>query len=65
MPKSQFVSASKLRPMIVYFALAFVVLLVADAALRTLAPGLGARRLIGFVWMVLLPLGGWLVWKRV
>lgn len=65
MPRSQFISASKLRPLIGYFALAFVGLLVVDAALQTLAPGLGARRLIGFAWMVLFPLGGWLVWKRV
>lgn len=65
MPKSQFVSATKLRPMIAYFALAFVVLLLSDATLEALASGLGARRFVGFVWMVLFPMGGWLVWKRV
>lgn len=64
MPKSRFVSASKLRPLIVYFAIAFAVLLVVDAALNALVPGGGARQLVVIAWVVLFPLGGWLVWRR-
>ena len=64
MPKSQFVSAGKLRPMIIYFAVAFVVLLVVDAALQSFVPGRSARQALVVGWLVLFPLGGWLVWRR-
>ena len=64
MPKSRFVSASKLRPLIVYFAVAFAVLLLADAALDAFVSGRGARQLVVIAWIVLFPLGGWLVWRR-
>ena len=64
MPKSQFVAAQRLRPMIGYLAAAFLVVLAADAALQWLAPGGGARRILVAAWIVLFPLGGWLVWRR-
>lgn len=64
MPKSRFVSASKLRPIILYCALAFVVLLLADALLAAVAPGRAGRLGVVIAWMVLFPFGGWLVWRR-
>ncbi len=64
MPKSRFVSASRLRPLLLYFAVAFVVLLVLDGALQAVAPSRPSRFALVLGWMVLFPLGGWLVWRR-
>ena len=59
MPESRFVSAARLKPLIAYFALAFLALL----ALAWLVPA-GARNLLVAGWIVLFPLGGWLVFRR-
>lgn len=62
MPRSRFVPASRLRPIVVYCAIAFVVLLVADIALQSL--GWGGRHLLVVGWMIAFPLGGVWVWRR-
>lgn len=64
MPRSRFVSASRLRPLIAYCAVAFAVLLVVDAALNAFVPARGVRQIMVIAWIVLFPLGGWLVWRR-
>jgi hypothetical protein len=47
---------------VVYCAIAFVVLLVADIALQSL--GWGGRHLLVLGWMIAFPLGGVWVWRR-
>lgn len=47
-----------------YMAVAFVVLLLADGVARELFGGGMARRAVAGSWVVLFPLGGWLVWRR-
>ena len=64
MPKSRYISASRLRPLVVYFAVAFAVLLAADALVGMLAGGRGGRQVVVLAWIVLFPLGSWLVWRR-
>ncbi len=64
MPKSRFVEARRLRPLIAYLAVSVVVVLVTDAVLRAVAPGGTGRQLLVFAWLVLFPLGGWIVWRR-
>jgi len=59
-PESRFVSAAKLKPLIGYFAGAFVVVVLIGALLP---PGTLRRGLL-LAWMVLFPLGGWLVFRR-
>jgi len=59
-PESRFVSAERLKPLIVYFALAFVVLLAAAA----FAPAGRVRDGLVMAWIVLFPFGGWLVFRR-
>jgi hypothetical protein len=54
------VSAERLKPLIVYFALAFVVLLAAAA----FAPAGRVRDGLVMAWIVLFPFGGWLVFRR-
>ncbi len=60
MPESRFVSAGRLKPLIAYCAVAFVTLLV----LAELAPGGRMRGVLVALWIVLFPLGGWLVFRR-
>ena len=64
MPESRYVSARRLRPLIVYFAVAFVALLGVDALVDVLVAGRGARQAVVLAWIVLFPVGGWLVWRR-
>ena len=64
MPESRFVRAHRLRPLLAYFAIAVIGLLVADALIRALADDQGWRTVVAMAWLVLLPLGGWLVWRR-
>lgn len=60
MPRSQFVSSARLKPLIAYLAVAFVVLLV----LSEIVPRGPARTALVTAWFVLFPLGGWLVLRR-
>ena len=60
MSESRFVSARRLKPLIAYFAVAFVVLLLLSALL----PGGGTRSALVAAWIVLFPVGGWLVYRR-
>ncbi|KPJ84300.1 MAG: hypothetical protein AMS19_01220 [Gemmatimonas sp. SG8_23] len=60
MPESQFVSASRLKPLLVYCTVAFVVLL----ALTAVLPGGRLRNGVVIGWIFLFPLGGWLVFRR-
>jgi len=59
MPKSQFVSASLLKRILGYVAVAFITLLV----MTRLIPEGGAR--MGFVagWMLAFPVLGWLLFR--
>ena len=61
MAKSRFVESRRLRPLLAYCAIAFVVLLVADAVASRTG---GLRQLVVLAWMILFPAGGWIVWKR-
>ncbi len=60
MPESRFVSSASLKPLLAYAAAAFVVLLV----LAELVPGGYVRSALVAAWLVLFPLGGWLVFRR-
>ena len=60
MPKSQFVAAGRLKPLLMYFAAAFVVVL----ALGALLPDSRARSLLVVAWVVFFPVGAWLVFRR-
>ena len=60
MPESQFVTSARLKPLVGYLAIAFVVLL----ALAEIVPRGGARTALVAAWFVLFPLGGWLVVRR-
>lgn len=60
MPESRFVSAAKLKPLIGYFAVAFVVVVV----LGTLVPPGALRNGLVLAWLVLFPVGAWLVFRR-
>ena len=60
MPQSQFVSARRLKPLIVYCAVAFLVLLAIDRLVRS--GSLGDRLVLA--WIVLFPVGAWLVFRR-
>lgn len=60
MPESQFVSAAKLKPLLVYCAVAFLIVVILGALVP---PGQLRRGLVG-AWLVLFPVGGWLVFKR-
>lgn len=58
--RSRFVSAARLKPLIVYFALAFVVLL----CVAGFAPEGRVRDGLVMGWIVLFPFGGYLVFRR-
>lgn len=60
MAESRFVSAARLKPLIVYFAVAFAVLL----AVAALAPAGRVRDGLVLAWIVLFPFGGWFVFRR-
>lgn len=60
MPESRFVSAAKLKPLLVYLVVAFVVVVLVGALLP---PGRLRNGLV-LGWLVLFPLGGWLVFRR-
>ena len=60
MAESQFVSAEQLKTLIGYFAVAFVVLLV----LAALLPSGVLRTALIAGWVVLFPVGGWVVFRR-
>jgi hypothetical protein len=59
-PESQFISAKQLKPLLLYFAAAFVALLL----LTALLPGGRLRNAVVVAWIFLFPLGGWLVFRR-
>jgi len=60
MPESQFVSARKLKPLIAYCAIAFLVVLLVGG----LMPSSRLRNLLVVGWFVLFPVGGWFVFRR-
>lgn len=57
MPKSRFVTAEQLKPLIIYLALAFVAVL----SIGTMAPSGRPREVLIIGWIVLFPLGAWYV----
>ena len=59
-PESRFVSAAKAKALIGYFAVAFVVVVL----LGTLVPAGTLRNGLVLAWLVLFPVGGWLVFRR-
>lgn len=60
MSPSRFVRAERLKPLLAYCAVAFVVLLV----LAEVVPAGAARNALVVAWLVLFPLGGWMVFRR-
>lgn len=60
MPESRFISAAKLKPLLVYFLVAFVIVVLVGALLPTGR----LRNALVLGWLVLFPLGGWLVFRR-
>lgn len=59
MPKSQFVAASTLKPLLTYTAAAFLVVLIVG----TLVPPGRVREVAVLFWLVCFPVGGWLVFR--
>ena len=64
MPPSRYVSADRLLGMVVYLAAAVAVLIAADLAMRALGSAFAVRRAVALIWLVALPVGGWLVWRH-
>lgn len=64
MPESRYVSADRLLRILVYVAVALVALLVGNAVLSATGAASELRRGLVLAWIVLFPLGGWLVWRR-
>lgn len=64
MPPSRYVSANRLKRMLVYVAVAVGVLVLADAAFRAFGASQVVRRTFAVIWLVALPLGGWWAWRR-
>lgn len=60
MPESRFVSAAKLKPLLAYVAVAFVIVVLVGALL----PAGRLRSGLVLAWLALFPLGGWLVFRR-
>lgn len=60
MPESRFVSAAKLKPLVGYLAVAFVVAVL----IGLLVPPGALRNGLVLAWLVLFPIGGWLVFRR-
>lgn len=60
MPESRFVSAAKLKPLIGYLALAFFFVVVIGA----IVPPGRLRNGLVLAWIVLFPVGGWVVFRR-
>lgn len=60
MPESRFVSAAKLKPLIAYFAVAFVLVV----AIGSLVPPGDVRTVLVLGWLVAFPVGAWMVFKR-
>ncbi len=60
MPESRFISAAKLKPLVGYMAAAFVVVVLVG----WLVPPGQLRNGLVLAWLVLFPLGGWLVFRR-
>lgn len=60
MPRSQFISSSRLKPFIAYLALAFVIVL----GLGAFVPRGEVRELLLVVWVVGFPTGAFLILRR-
>jgi len=54
------VEASRLRPLVGYFAIAFLLVV----AIGWLVPAGRLRNALVLAWFVLFPVGGWLVFRR-
>ena len=63
MPPSRYVSSNRFLRLTVFLTVAFVVLLVLHAGLGALGSPPAMRRVLVVVWLVVLPLGAWWVWK--
>jgi len=63
-PKSRYVSATSLKPLLVYLVGAVIVLVGVDVTVRALRLPAYLLTLGVLVWIVALPWGGWIVWKR-
>jgi uncharacterized protein (DUF2062 family) len=63
MPPSRYVSAERLMRMLVYLALSVAALIGVDVAMGAMGSSLAVRRTVTVIWIVALPLGGWLVWR--
>lgn len=64
MPPSRYVSANRLKHMLVYAAVAVGALVAADVAFRVFGVPQMMRRAFALIWVLALPLGGWWVWRR-
>lgn len=60
MSKSRFIEAERLKPLIAYLAVAFIVML----ALGTAFPVGPSRTLLIVAWLILLPMGAWRILKK-
>jgi hypothetical protein len=64
MPESRFVTSGEMFALVRYLALAVLALVVVDAGLQALEIRPFVRRAVALAWLVGLPIGGWLVWRR-
>jgi len=60
MPRSQFVSSDRLWPLLAYLVIAVIAVIVVGV----LVPSAEFHRILVIAWLVLFPVGGWMVWRR-
>lgn len=60
MSKSRIIEAKRLKPLIAYLAVAFIVML----ALGTAVPVGPSRSLLIVAWLIILPMGAWRILKK-
>ena len=63
MPPSRYVSSHRLLRLTVFLTVAVVVLTALALGLGAMGSPPAMRRLLVLVWLLVLPVGGWWVWK--
>ena len=63
MPPSRYVSSHRFLRLTIFLTVAFVVLIALAFGLTGMGSSASMRRFLVLAWLVVLPVGGWWVWK--